>query len=99
MALDQNTHNILIMAVAIVPIHQNSVDGVSLNNAKTNHELTGALVGGCKTADDNNNDSINDYFSNEITLDYDELLRSKLFRKSFQNNYMHFKLKVECPNV
>ena len=34
LALDQNTHNILIMAVAPVPIHQNSVDGVSLTMPK-----------------------------------------------------------------
>ena len=34
LALDQNTHNILIMAVAPVPIHQNSVDGISLTMPK-----------------------------------------------------------------
>ena len=34
LALDQNTHNILIMAVALVPIHHNSVDGISLTMPK-----------------------------------------------------------------
>ena len=48
------------------------------NNAQTNHELTGALVGGCKAADDNYNDSIDDYFSNEITLDYNAGFQSTI---------------------
>jgi len=48
------------------------------NNAQTNHELTGALVGGCKAADDNYNDSIDDYFSNEVTLDYNAGFQSTI---------------------
>jgi len=48
------------------------------NNAPTNHELIGALVGGCKAADDNYNDSRDDYFSNEVTLDYNAGFQSTI---------------------
>jgi len=40
------------------------------SNGPTTNELIGALVGGCKNADDNYNDARDDYFSNEVTLDY-----------------------------
>lgn len=40
------------------------------SNGPTTNELIGALVGGCKHADDNYNDARDDYFSNEVTLDY-----------------------------
>lgn len=40
------------------------------NSTPTTNELIGALVGGCRYPDDNYNDARNDYFSNEVTLDY-----------------------------
>jgi len=48
------------------------------SNAPTNHELIGALVGGCKNADDNYNDARDDYFSNEVTLDYNAGFQSTI---------------------
>jgi len=50
----------------------------AFNNAPTNHELIGALVGGCKSANDNYNDSRDDYFSNEVTLDYNAGFQSTI---------------------
>ena len=50
----------------------------AFKNAPTNHELIGALVGGCKAADDNYNDSRDDYFSNEVTLDYNAGFQSTI---------------------
>merc|ERR1712080_552337 len=41
-------------------------------------ELTGALVGGCRWPDDKYNDARNDYFSNEVTLDYNAGFQSTI---------------------
>ena len=48
------------------------------SNAPTNHELTGALVGCCRWPDDNYNDERSDYFSNEVTLDYNAGFQSTI---------------------
>jgi len=48
------------------------------NSAPTANELTGALVGGCRWPDDKYNDARNDYFSNEVTLDYNAGFQSTI---------------------
>merc|ERR1712180_207792 len=70
LALAQNTHKNPHHSRSSCPNPPASCGWNDYSNGPTTNELIGALVGGCKNADDNYNDARDDYFSNEVTLDY-----------------------------
>ncbi|MGN0485231.1 MAG: glycoside hydrolase family 9 protein [Lachnospiraceae bacterium] len=50
--------------------HGTWLDQLSAEPKKSRHLLVGALVGGCKAADDKYTDDRGDYYSNEVACDY-----------------------------
>ena len=70
----QNPHH----ASSSCPDPPNACGWNEYNSAPTQHELIGALVGGCRYPDDNYNDERTDYFSNEVTLDYNAGFQSTI---------------------
>ena len=70
----QNPHH----ASSSCPDPPNACGWNEYNSAPTQHELIGALVGGCRYPDDKYNDERTDYFSNEVTLDYNAGFQSTI---------------------